>query len=94
MQPDRAPTGCTCPFFVVTRFTSLHLYCRSGNLVTRPINCQCPAETHKLVILDPLATCVKLGNGTGGEMPCDDIGSGSGDDSERVTVKYFILEDA
>ena len=96
MQPGQAPAGCACPIAAagcaVTPFATPLLYCKCGNLAARPINCQCPAETHKLVILDPLATCVKLG--VGGEMMCDDIGGGAGEDSERVAIKYFILEDA
>ena len=93
MQPDRAPNGCACPIAgcVVTRFTPPLLYCKCGQQATRPINCKCPAKTHKLVILDPMATCVKLR--VGREMMCDDIGGGAGDDLERVAIEHFILED-
>ena len=88
MQPDRAPTGCTCPIAtcVLTKFTPPLLYCKCGQQATRPINCKCPAKTHKLVILDPMATCVKLGGGGGGDSNCAE------ESAERVDLEVITEE--
>ena len=93
MQPDQAPAGCACPLngFVLTTFTPPTRYCKNGMQATRPINCNCP-NTHKLVILSPLATCVKIGGGGGGGK-CDDGGTGSNEEVERVVIERINLED-